>query len=111
MLKCKSLGRPKTSLPTTEEIVKPGWLAMCLWFTLSIHGFYLTGHQPVLPALHWSAAFVGVEGNHNVGNWAPALLVGLNTFSSYILFGLSLPLMVVAPLALGVLFPSLRGNR
>lgn len=92
-------------------MVKPGWPAVCLWFILSIHGFYATGHQPTFPALHWSAAFIGLEGEQSFGNWAPALLVGFNTFSSYILFGLSFPLVVVAPLALGVVFPSLRGNR
>lgn len=91
--------------------MKPGWPAVCMWFTLSIHGFYSTGHQHTFPALHWSAAFIGLDGEQSFGNWAPALLVGLNTFSSYLLFGLSLPLVVVAPLALGVVFPSLRGNR
>lgn len=94
-----------------KELARPGWSAACLWFTLSIHGFYLTGHQPTFPALHWSAAFVGVEGAQSVGNWAPALLVGLNTYSSYLLLGLALPLVVVAPLALSVVFPSLRGSR
>ncbi|MPC12532.1 GPI ethanolamine phosphate transferase 3 [Portunus trituberculatus] len=102
------------SAPTVAvlmELVRPGWAAACLWFTLSLHGFYSTGHQPTFPALHWSAAFVGLEGAHSVGNWAPALLVGLNTYSSHLLLGLALPLVVMAPLAISVVFPSLRGSR
>lgn len=94
-----------------KQLVRPGWATACLWFTLSVHGFYTTGHQPTFPALHWSAAFVGIEGAQSVGNWAPALLVGLNTYSSYILLGLALPLVVLAPLAISVVFPSLRGSR
>lgn len=93
-----------------REIVKPGWPAACVWFILSIHGFYTTGHQPTFPSLHWAAAFVGLEGDEHIGNWAPALLVGLNTFSTYVLFGLSLPLVVIVPLAISVIFPNLRGT-
>lgn len=100
-----------TAIFITGEMVKPGWPATCAWFVFSIHGFYATGHQPTFPSLHWSAAFVGLEDTQSIGNWAPALLVGLNTFSSYVLFGLSLPLVVIAPLAISVIFPSLRSSR
>ncbi|XP_069170942.1 GPI ethanolamine phosphate transferase 3-like isoform X1 [Procambarus clarkii] len=92
-------------------IMKPSWSCTCVWFILSIHGFYSTGHHPTFPTLHWSAAFVGFAGEWRGTNLIPALLVGLNTFSSQILFGFALPLVVLAPLALGVIFPKLRGNR
>ncbi|XP_071549633.1 GPI ethanolamine phosphate transferase 3 isoform X2 [Panulirus ornatus] len=92
-------------------IMKPSWSAVCTWFILSIHGFYSTGHHPTFPSLHWSAAFVGFEGEWNGSNFIPALLVGFNTFSSQILFGLALPLVLLAPLAVGVIFPKLRCNR
>ncbi|XP_042241315.1 GPI ethanolamine phosphate transferase 3-like [Homarus americanus] len=91
-------------------IMKPSWSATCVWFMLSIHGFYSTGHQATFPSLHWSAAFVGFEGEWSGSNLIPAFLVGLNTFSSQILFGFSLPLVLLAPLTMGVIFPKLRSN-
>lgn len=91
--------------------MKPSWTALSVWFILSVHGFYVTGHQPTFSSLHWSAAFVGFTGDWGGSNFFPALLVGFNTFMAQILFGLSLPLIVLAPLAIGVAFPRLRGNR
>jgi hypothetical protein len=53
--------------------------------------FYSTGHQPVFPAIHWHAAFVGFPEGHGSSTWLPALLVGANTFASHLLFaGISL---------------------
>lgn len=94
-----------------ETLLKPSWTALSVWFILSVHGFYVTGHQPTFSSLHWSAAFVGFTGDWGGSNFFPALLVGFNTFMAQILFGLSLPLIVLAPLAIGVAFPRLRGNR
>ncbi|KAK8726328.1 hypothetical protein OTU49_010212 [Cherax quadricarinatus] len=94
-----------------SDVIKPSWSATCVWFMLSIHGFYSTGHHSTFPSLHWSAAFVGFQGDWSGSNIIPAFLVGLNTFSSQILFGFTLPLVVLAPLAIGVIFPKLRGNR
>lgn len=44
------------------------------------------GHQPVFPAIHWHAAFVGFPEGHGSSTWLPALLVGANTFASHLLF-------------------------
>ncbi|KAG7158210.1 GPI ethanolamine phosphate transferase 3-like [Homarus americanus] len=57
-----------------------------------------------------NSTFVGFEGEWSGSNLIPAFLVGLNTFSSQILFGFSLPLVLLAPLTMGVIFPKLRSN-
>ena len=58
--------------------------------------FYGTGHNPTFTGVQWDAAFVGTGGqfsNHIV----PALLVGLNTFTSHAVLSLMLPILLVAP--------------
>lgn len=65
--------------------------------------FYGTGHNPTFPGIQWDAAFVGTSGqfsNHIV----PALLVGLNTFTSHVVLGLMLPILLVAPFTLHTMF-------
>ena len=84
---------------------------VCLWMCLSLHGFYITGHQPTFPSIHWAAAFVGFSNDWDGTNLIPISLVGLNTFSSHIIFGLSLPLIMLAPLTIGIIFPKLRSSR
>ncbi|PKK16832.1 hypothetical protein A306_00000227, partial [Columba livia] len=58
--------------------------------------FYSTGHQPVFPAIHWNAAFVGFHLDHST-NLLPAVLVGANTFASHILFAVGCPLLLLWP--------------
>lgn len=65
--------------------------------------FYGTGHTPTFPGIHWDAAFVGTGGqfaNHIV----PTLLICINTFASHIVMSLMLPLLLVAPFTLRVMF-------
>lgn len=68
--------------------------------------FYGTGHTPTFPGIHWEAAFVGTGGqfsNHIV----PALLVCLNTFAAHIVLSVMLPVLLVAPFTLHVMFPKM----
>ncbi|XP_064107023.1 GPI ethanolamine phosphate transferase 3-like isoform X1 [Macrobrachium nipponense] len=93
------------------DVMKPSWSSVCTWFMLSLHFFYSTGHHATFPSLHWSAAFVGFEGQWGSSNVIPAILVGFNTFSAQIIFAFSLPLIVLCPLSFGVVFPKLRNSR
>lgn len=73
---------------------------------LSHYFFYGSGHQPTFPNIAWEAAFVGTSGVFTY-NFIPATLIIINTFGSYILAGLLLPLLLVTPFALFVMMPSI----
>lgn len=75
-------------------------MLLCQYF------FYGTGHQPTFPNIHWSAAFVGTDGTF-IHNAIPATLIIINTFGSHILFGLTIPLLLIAPFTFYVMFPHL----
>ncbi|XP_022258329.1 GPI ethanolamine phosphate transferase 3-like [Limulus polyphemus] len=75
------------------------------WVLFSCHGFFVTGHQCTFPSIHWQAAFVGNSGEFST-NLIPGFLVAFNTFSSYLLFGLSLPLLVTWPVGRHAVFQS-----
>ncbi|KAH0627749.1 hypothetical protein JD844_008035, partial [Phrynosoma platyrhinos] len=49
------------------------WYALVAWTLAAAQFFYATGHQPVFPAIHWNAAFVGFHQGHNT-TLLPALL-------------------------------------
>ncbi|XP_019804494.2 GPI ethanolamine phosphate transferase 3 isoform X4 [Tursiops truncatus] len=72
------------------------WQAVSAWAFMATQTFYSTGHQPVFPAIHWHAAFVGVPEGHDF-TWLSALLVGTNTFASHILFAVGCPLLLLWP--------------
>ncbi|XP_061468852.1 GPI ethanolamine phosphate transferase 3 [Rhineura floridana] len=72
------------------------WYAIIAWAFAATQFFYATGHQPVFPAIHWNAAFVGFQEGHET-NLLPALLVGANTFASHILFAAGCPLLLLWP--------------
>jgi len=87
-----------------------------LWYLLDSLAFFNTGHQPTFPHIQWSAAFVGFAGTEFGGDsWlshlVPIVLVGWNTFSTAILSGIALPLLLLAPPCLWLLIPSLRPER
>lgn len=73
---------------------------------LSHYFFYGSGHQPTFPNIAWEAAFIGTSGvfNHNL---IPATLIIINTFGSYILAGVLLPLLLITPFSLFVMMPSI----
>ncbi|XP_057354780.1 GPI ethanolamine phosphate transferase 3 isoform X3 [Manis pentadactyla] len=73
------------------------WQAVSAWALMATQTFYSTGHQPVFPAIHWHAAFVGFPEGHGSSTWLPALLVGANTFASHLLFAVGCPLLLLWP--------------
>uniref|UniRef100_A0A8V8TQT1 GPI ethanolamine phosphate transferase 3, catalytic subunit n=1 Tax=Homo sapiens TaxID=9606 RepID=A0A8V8TQT1_HUMAN len=73
------------------------WQAVSAWALMATQTFYSTGHQPVFPAIHWHAAFVGFPEGHGSCTWLPALLVGANTFASHLLFAVGCPLLLLWP--------------
>ncbi|XP_053155406.1 GPI ethanolamine phosphate transferase 3 isoform X2 [Hemicordylus capensis] len=81
--------------PPADPFTVP-WFAPIAWALAAAQFFYATGHQPVFPAIHWNAAFVGFQQGHDT-SLLPALLVGANTFSSHILFAAGCPLLLLWP--------------
>ncbi|XP_075436833.1 GPI ethanolamine phosphate transferase 3, catalytic subunit isoform X2 [Ascaphus truei] len=73
------------SAPDGADLFSVPWYAVTAWALAATQCFYSTGHQPVFPAIHWNAAFVGFQEGHG-SNVIPAILVAANTFSSHILF-------------------------
>nr|XP_009683682.1 PREDICTED: GPI ethanolamine phosphate transferase 3 isoform X4 [Struthio camelus australis] len=73
------------SLAGDAEPFSVPWHAVISWLLAASQFFYSTGHQPIFPAIHWNAAFVGFHLDHST-NLLPAVLVGANTFASHILF-------------------------
>uniref|UniRef100_M3Y004 GPI ethanolamine phosphate transferase 3, catalytic subunit n=1 Tax=Mustela putorius furo TaxID=9669 RepID=M3Y004_MUSPF len=73
------------------------WQAVSAWALMATQSFYSMGHQPVFPAIHWHAAFVGFPEGHGSSTWLPALLVGANTFASHLLFAVGCPLLLLWP--------------
>ncbi|XP_003407347.1 GPI ethanolamine phosphate transferase 3 [Loxodonta africana] len=73
------------------------WQAVSAWALMATQTFYSTGHQPVFPAIHWHAAFVGFPEGHGSSIWLPAFLVGANTFASHLLFAVGCPLLLLWP--------------
>ncbi|XP_032716358.1 GPI ethanolamine phosphate transferase 3 isoform X6 [Lontra canadensis] len=73
------------------------WQAVSAWALMATQTFYSMGHQPVFPAIHWHAAFVGFPEGHGSSTWLPALLVGANTFASHLLFAVGCPLLLLWP--------------
>lgn len=73
---------------------------------MSHYFFYATGHHPTFPNIAWEAAFVGT-GPVFEYNFIPATLIIINTFGSYIIVGLLLPLLVIAPFSVFIMMPSM----
>ncbi|XP_072108568.1 GPI ethanolamine phosphate transferase 3 isoform X1 [Mobula birostris] len=72
------------------------WSAVTAWVFTATQFFYATGHQPTFQTIQWSAAFVGFTEGHS-SNVLPAMLVGMNTFASHILFAVGCPLLLLWP--------------
>lgn len=82
----------------------PGSLILAI-VLLPQYFFYGTGHQPTFPNIPWEAAFIGT-GPFFEYNYFPATLIIINTFGSYIMTGLLLPLLVITPFSVFVMMPS-----
>ncbi|XP_031826579.1 phosphatidylinositol glycan anchor biosynthesis class O [Nomia melanderi] len=89
-----------------SELVEVPTSALVCWFLIAEYFFYGTGHQSTFSTIHWDAAFVGT-GGHFYGNFIPAILIGINTFGSHIILGATLPLLVIVPFTLYLVFPKL----
>lgn len=87
-----------------SELVDVSMPVLLCWFLLAEYFFYGTGHQATFPTIHWHAAFVGT-GGHFYGNLVSAILIGINTFGSHIILGMTLPLLVIVPFTLHREFP------
>ncbi|KAJ8927025.1 hypothetical protein NQ314_020588 [Rhamnusium bicolor] len=68
------------------------------------------GHQPTFPNISWEAAFVGTTGVFT-NNFIPGTLIIINTFCSYILMGILLPLVLITPFTVFVMIPSVVGKK
>uniref|UniRef100_A0A0C9PZY4 PIGO_0 protein n=1 Tax=Fopius arisanus TaxID=64838 RepID=A0A0C9PZY4_9HYME len=88
------------------ELMQVSNTAVLSWFLIAEYFFYGTGHQPTFPTIYWDAAFVGTEG-HYYGNIIPAILIGINTFGSHLLMGITLPLLVISPFTIHAMIPKL----
>ncbi|XP_046403126.1 GPI ethanolamine phosphate transferase 3 [Ischnura elegans] len=94
-----------------ERIMMPSqlfnvpWSSILCWALLSSYFFYATGHQPTFSSIQWDAAFVGTGGQ--VGSHiVPAVFILMNTFASQFWFALILPLLIISPFTLVVMFPN-----
>ena len=100
-----------------SDLIQVQWSDIIGWHLLEGLYFYGTGHQPTFTTIQWSAAFNGgfsgaeygsTETNVIFGYILPAVLIGWNTYISRIWFGLFLPMLLIAPFAIWMVFQSLR---
>lgn len=85
-----------------EDVLHVPNSSLLTWMMLSLYFFFATGHQPTFPNIAWDAAFVGTTGEFE-NNIVPGILIILNTFGSHMFFGLTLPLLEIAPFSLFVM--------
>lgn len=102
-----------SSTLSTASLFRVPSTPLVLWYLQDLLGFFTTGHQPTFPHIQWSAAFVGFAGTEFGGDTLlshviPGLMVGLNTYASVIISGVSLPLLMLAPPLVWLHLPSLR---
>jgi len=81
------------------------WDMVAWWSVSSWFWFFTTGHQTSISTIPWNSAFVGFHGSHPTV-WLPAVMVTTNVFASQILHTVSLPLLLLWPVARGQLFTS-----
>ena len=102
---------------STSDLLQVQWSDIIGWHLLEGLFFYGTGHQPTFPTIQWGAAFIGgfsgaeygsSETNAMFGYILPALFIGWNTYISRIWFGLFLPMLLISPFAIWMVFQSLR---
>lgn len=93
-----------------EQLFDVPNISILVWIILAQYFFYGSGHQPTFPNISWEAAFVGTSGVFT-SNIIPATLIIINTFCSYILMGLLLPLLLITPFTVFVMMPSVIGKK
>lgn len=90
----------------TAQLFHVPWSSVICWGFFTLYCFYGTGHNATFPGIQWEAAFVGTGGqfeNHIV----PGFLISINTFASHIVLSLMLPILLIAPFTLHVMFPKM----
>ncbi|XP_077292956.1 phosphatidylinositol glycan anchor biosynthesis class O [Arctopsyche grandis] len=102
MLAMLAVNRYHTSTSLAQLLTVDNCSIQC-WVLLSVYYFYGTGHQAALSSIQWGAAFVGT-GGHFTFNAVPAILVIANTFGAQFLAGLCIPLLVLAPFPMFVMW-------
>ncbi|XP_012284367.1 GPI ethanolamine phosphate transferase 3 isoform X2 [Orussus abietinus] len=105
ILGISAVERYQRATNVVELLDVPSSSLLC-WFLIGEYFFYGTGHQPTFSTIHWDAAFIGTGGRY-YGNLLPAILIGMNTFGSYVIVGCTLPLLVVAPFTMHMMFRDL----
>lgn len=66
------------------------WSYIILWGMSSIYWFYVTGHYASFSGIQWNSAFL-IRKNIGSNIFVPGVLVLLNTFISYVIHALFLP--------------------
>ncbi|CAG9863059.1 unnamed protein product [Phyllotreta striolata] len=89
-----------------EQLFEVPNVSILVWIILAHYFFYASGHQPTFTDIAWEAAFIGTSGVFS-SNFVPAALVIVNTFCSYILMGILLPLVLITPFTIFVTIPSI----
>ncbi|CAG9766190.1 unnamed protein product [Ceutorhynchus assimilis] len=95
---------------TPDDLLNVPTIAILGWILLSQYFFFATGHQPSFPNVAWESASIGTSGLIT-NTYVLGALIILNTFGSYMLAGMLLPLLVIAPFTLLILMPSLVGRQ
>ncbi|XP_014205146.1 GPI ethanolamine phosphate transferase 3-like [Copidosoma floridanum] len=89
-----------------EELIRvPNMVILC-WFLIAEYFFFATGHQATFSSIHWDSGFIGIDGSLSSVMFLRAVLITINTFGSYIILGVMLPLLVIAPLTMRFVFPN-----
>lgn len=102
------------SISTLEQIFNVPWSTVVVYWLIESLLFYSTGHQPTFSSIQWNAAFVGISGSNYgtdttlAGFLIPVVMVGWNTFTSRIIYGICLPLLLISPFTMWLRFPDLR---
>ncbi|XP_059089555.1 GPI ethanolamine phosphate transferase 3-like [Tigriopus californicus] len=102
------------SISTLEQIFNVPWSTVVGYWLLESLLFYATGHQPTFSSIQWNAAFVGISGSNYgtdttlAGFLIPVVMVGWNTFTSRIIYGICLPILLISPFTMWLRFPDLR---
>ncbi|CAH1253896.1 PIGO [Branchiostoma lanceolatum] len=85
---------------STTVLSQVPWPVVVGWGLMTSQYFFYTGHQAAIPTIRFESAFTGFYGDFD-NNLIPAMLIGLNTFASQVLFTMSLPLLLVWPFCRG----------
>lgn len=72
------------------------WSTVVIWGCLCSSQFFSTGHHATITAIRWESAYNGFHGDFDTYS-IPAFLIGLNTFTSYVIGVFALPLLLYWP--------------